>query len=264
MKEYFFSSIIFFILTKNNQIGGTMSKMKFLFLLLIFTFIALTVVQAQDKHLDEINASVPELKQFHSVIYKLWHDAWPNKDVGLLKNILPDIEEGFDNVKMAKLPGILREKKDAWENNIKIFEKFLEEYKSAIASNDSAALLNAAENIHSQYEVLVRVIKPVLKEITAFHQSLYMLYHYYTPDYDYKMIKKTVDELSQKMIDLNKATLPERLKNKSDEFSTARTELDKSVKKLKSVVKSKKDKEKIINAVETMHTKYQALEAVFD
>ena len=241
-----------------------MFKMKFSFLLLIFSFIIFAMAAAQDKHSDEINTSVPELKEFHTVIYELWHNAWPNRDVELLKNILPEIEEGFNNVKMAKLPGILREKKDAWENNITIFEKFIEEYKSAVESNDSVALLNAAEKIHSQYEVLVRVIKPVLKEITSFHQSLYMLYHYYTPEYNYEMIKKTVGELSEKMTALNKATLPERMKNKNDEFDTARTELDKSVKKLKSAVKSKKDKEKIINAVETMHTKYQALEAVFD
>lgn len=241
-----------------------MFKMKFSFLLLIFSYVIFTMALSQENHSDEINASVPELKQFHTVIYELWHNALPNKDVALLQKILPDIEEGFSNIKAAKLPGILREKKDAWENNINIFEKFVAEYKSAVESNDSVALLNAAEKIHSQYEVLVRVIKPVLKEITSFHQSLYMLYHYYTPEYDYEMIKKTVDELSEKMTALNKATLPERMKNKNDEFNTARKELDQSVKKLKSTVKSKKDKEKIINAVETMHTKYQALEAVFD
>lgn len=241
-----------------------MSKLRSMIALLFFSFVISNITLTQHKHEDETKASVVELKEFHTTIYDIWHNAWPNKDIALLEKLLPDIEEGYTKLQNATLPGILRDKIGDWNKNLKLLENVVNEYKAAVAKKDSVGLLNAAENLHSQYEKMVRVIRPVLKELDAFHQTLYMLYHYYTPDYDYKKIKLSVDELSEKMDTLNTAKLPDRLKERDPEFNKARKELAASVKHLQSAVKREKDKKKIIDAVEKMHSNYQALESVFD
>jgi DNA repair exonuclease SbcCD ATPase subunit len=213
-------------------------------------------------HVAETKAEVPALTKFHAVIYQLWHQAWPNKDYDTLVKLLPEIEKHSAEVAAAELPGILHEKQNAWNENVKDLQQIVAEYKAAVEEKDNPKLLDAAERLHSQYEKLVRTIRPVLKEIADFHAVLYMLYHYYTPAYDLEKIRTSVNELQTKMDALNQATLPERLKKKEAAFIAARRKLATSVEALAATLSSN-DEKKIKAAIETMHSDYEALQGVF-
>jgi len=232
--------------------------------LLLFLIVFLIPVYAQEQHAHETSGEVPELWDFHEVIYQIWHEAWPKKDIKLLKELIPDIDEGFSKLEKAELPPILHQKEEKWAEGIKNMKTIIGDYKKAANTDDADALLKAAETLHAQFEYLVRTIRPVLKEIDAFHKELYKLYHYYMPEYDYEKIKSSVKELVVKMEDLNKAQLPRRLKDKEEEFNQARVELSNSVKNLEKVVLKNPGKEEIIAAIEAMHTKYQGLEWLFN
>jgi hypothetical protein len=211
----------------------------------------------------ETKAEVPALTKFHSAIYQLWHNAWPKKDYETLAKLLPDIEKHNAEIAAAKLPGILREKQNAWDENVKALQHVVQEYITAVEKKDNSQLLDAAEKLHAQYERLVRVIRPALKEIEDFHAVLYMLYHYHTPAYDIEKIKASVSELQAKMEALNKAVLPERFKKKEEAFVASREKLAASVAALAATLPSN-DEKKIKAAIETMHSDYEALQGVFD
>lgn len=235
--------------------------MKKVLVLLIFSTLSLL---AQENINDETKAEVKELTEFHDVIYQLWHTAWPQKDVKMMKSLMRPIDEGFEKIRYAELPGILRDKKEKWDEGVRKLDAIIERYRAALVKNDTAAVLKAAEQLHSQYEYLVRLIKPAIKELDSFHQELYMLYHHYIPNYDYDKIKKSVEILKTKMKDLMKAKLPARLENKKEEFNKYRNELNNSIEKLYTVVKKGNVKKNIIDAVEEVHTKYQNPEKIFD
>jgi len=245
-----------------------MKKTAVAMLIVFLTVIFLpTLILAQEDTTattDETKTEVGELTSFHKVIYKLWHNAWPKKDIVALTDMLPDIENGSAKIEKTKLPGILRDKKAMWEANVKKLGEIVNEYKNAVSRNDSQQILNAAEKLHAQYEALVRVIKPAIKELDAFHQVLYMLYHYYMPEYNFEKIQSSVKELQEKMDVLNKATLPLRLEKKQETFDEKRKELDKSVRELAAVVEAGKDEETVKDAINSVHSKYEALEKVFD
>ena len=211
----------------------------------------------------DATAKVTALESFHETIYKIWHDAWPKKDAAMLQKLLPDVEKGISEVAAAKLPGILREKKSVWDSNIKKLQAIGSDYKAAAAAKNDAALLDAAEKLHSQYEALVRVIRPALKEIDDFHSVLYKLYHYYMPEFNIGKIRSSAAELKQKMAALNAATLPERLKKKEAEFFAAREKLAKSVDAFDSSLGSN-DQKKIKESVDSLHASYESLNAVFE
>jgi len=235
--------------------------------LMIFTamlFFAFNLVKAEEVPGPETQASVKELYEFHEVIATIWHDAWPDKNISLLKELLPEVEKGVTNVKNAQLPGILRDKQEKWDEGVKQLVAYYEEYKSAAEGTDDQALLDAAENLHMQFERLVRTIRPVMKEIDAFHVELYKLYHYYLPEYDYEKIKESVEILKAKLLPLLKAETPKRIQDKEKEFNDAKVELNKSVHELAKVVNDGDDKDAIKEAIEVMHTNYQILEHVFD
>jgi len=230
-------------------------------------FLLLTIVlslYAQENKNDETKAEVKELIEFHDVIYKLWHTAWPEKNISMMKSLMRPIDEGFEKIKYAELPGILRDKKEKWDEGVRKLDAIIERYRAALVKNDTSAVLKAAEQLHSQYEYLVRIIKPVIKELDSFHQELYMLYHYYITDYDYDKIEKSAEILKTKMNELMNAKLPVRLENKKKEFNKYKIELNNAVKKLNSLIKKGNVKKDIINAVEEVHSKYQNLEKIFD
>ncbi|MCK9209895.1 MAG: hypothetical protein M0P61_03555 [Ignavibacteriaceae bacterium] len=236
--------------------------MKKIMLAFCISLLTLTSVAQDEKH--EVNSEVKELTAFHTVIYKLWHTAWPQKDVGMLQSLLPEIEKGTQNIVAANLPGILREKKDRWDNGIAELIKCVDDYKTASVKNDSLGLLQSAEKLHSQYEKLVRIIRPVIKEVDQFHQELYLVYHYYMPANNYEKILNSAKVLETKVDELKKARLPGKLSSKKSDFDRAALELEASVKKLNEAVTQKNESKIIKEAVVLVHTKYQELEKIFD
>jgi hypothetical protein len=212
---------------------------------------------------DETKSEVPALRDFHVAIYRIWHDAWPSKDTALLAQLLPDVESGSAAVAAAELPGILRDKKPAWEAEVKGLLARVGEYRAAVKAQDDAQLLAAAEALHASYERLVRTIRPPLRELDAFHTELYVLYHHHLPDYSLEKIRTSTAALQERLAALDAATLPERLKPKQPEFEAARSELDVAVTQLAKVVAAGDEKE-IRAAIETMHSKYVAVTQVLE
>ncbi|MFA7289811.1 MAG: hypothetical protein WC055_13120 [Melioribacteraceae bacterium] len=236
--------------------------MKKLFFMIIISVFTLSLF-AQDKS-HEVVSEVKELTDFHEVIYQIWHTGWADKDIKLLSSIAPELEKNGESVVNAKLPGILRDKKAKWDENVKNLIGCINEYKAAVTKKDSAGLLNAAEKLHTQYEILVRIVKPKLKEIDAFHQVLYTLYHYYSPENQYEKIKEAVGQLKERVVDISKAQLSAKQKVKEESFKKLAAELSVAVDKLEIVVNEGNNKKSIQDAVENMHSKYEELEKVFD
>lgn len=224
------------------------------------------MLQAQGSaqpHSSEVTAEVPALKAFHTVIYEIWHGAWPKKDTEQLAALLPKVEAGVKSVAEAELPGILRERKAAWKENVLALQAIAADYRDAVEDQDQQALLDVAEKLHSQYERLVRVIRPPLKELEEFHAVLYVLYHYYMPGDSLEQMKSSAASLKEKMVLLDKAVLPERLKSKDPAFSAARQKLSTSVDALVSTAVSN-DMKSIKSAVGMVHADYQTMEKVFE
>ena len=212
---------------------------------------------------EEATANVPALEAFHEVIFKIWHEAWPKNDSAMLRQLLPDVQKGIASVVSAELPGILREKKEVWDEGVKKLQNAGAEYAAAAEAKDDSRLLAAAEMLHSQFEALMRATRPALKELDEFHAVLYMLYHHYLPERDTQNIRASAMEMKEKMAALNSAKLPERLKQKEAEFQAARSKLSASVDALDSVVQANSE-QKIKDAVNEVHSNYQTLARVFE
>lgn len=223
--------------------------------------IPLSMSFPQSSH--ETNSRVAVLNDFHEVIFQIWHTAWPEGNVAMLSGLLPQVKQYTDTLSRVTLPGILRDKQEAWGDGIAKLKKIVGEYEAATAPLDSLRLLEAAERLHSQYETLVRVIRPVTKELDQFHQVLYMIYHHYWPTKDLERLTPAVSSLKEKMVALQKSKLPGRLKQKEQAFAEAATNLASAVDRLVAS-DAASNPEKFAEDLEMLHSRYQALEQVFD
>jgi len=233
-----------------------------LFLAGVCVGLVATPAAAQMPKPEDLKSSVPALDAMHEVIMPLWHDAWPNKDVKAMAAMVPDIERHFAAVSKAELPGVLRDKQVAWAAGVSDLRATVDAYKAAVTAGDNEALLKAAEKLHAQYEALVKVVRPVLKEMEYFHATLYVLYHYQLTPFQLAKASESIQTLKTKMDALNKATLPDRLKAKTDVFNAQRARLSKSVDEVVSLLPGR-DESKIKAAIEVMHAQYEGLEKVF-
>jgi len=231
--------------------------------LLIALFVSLIFNLASYSQTQDTVWRVPELDEFHEVMYPIWHTAYPAKDYDALKKYVDEVNVKAKAVYSATLPGIQREKQLKWNEGVMQFQSAVEDYNKYAAADNNEGLLKAAENLHSKYEALVRIIRPVLKEMDDFHKTLYVVYHDYLPNKSYKKLGKVTDDLVKKAKAITTAKLPARLESKGDTFRLAALELEISTLELK-ISSMKNNKSSIDTAVESMHTKYQNLEAIFE
>ena len=234
-----------------------------LFIVCVGLGLVVTPAAAQAPKPDELKTSVPALDAMHEVIMPLWHEAWPNKDVKAMAAMVPEIEKHMAAISKTELPGILRDKQAAWAAGVIDLKATVATYKAAAEAGNDESLLKAAEKLHSQYEGLVKIVRPVLKEMEDFHASLYVLYHYQMNPFQLAKAEESIQALKVKMDALNNAVLPDRMKARTDVFTAQRARLSKSVDALVALLGAK-DESTIKAAIELMHANYESLEKVFE
>ena len=211
----------------------------------------------------EIKAEVPALRALHEVIYPLWHTAWPNKDANLMRELLPRTEELVAAVAAADLPGILRDKSESWEAGIAGLQAALASYRAAAAGEEVQPLLEAVEDLHDRYERLVRTVRPVMKELDAYHVILYQLYHHIGPGGEVEPFRAAVAELHATCEPLRSAAVPRRFTEREEAIQTAFAELCVATAELAAAA-PEADIKVLLATLEVVHDRYQAAEHVFD
>jgi len=199
----------------------------------------------------------------HDLVYPLWHTAYPNKDYDLIRELVPQFEEKMATLEQVSLPGILREKQTQWEDGRNRLRESFDALKAAADAHDHEGMLEQTEAFHMNYERLIRVLRPVVQELEAFHQEMYTLYHYYMPAYDLPKIRQTVDAMEVKLEALLSVKLPNRQSGKQVEFEQAVAELSLRVAALVQQLE-KPSKAAVSKAIESVHTAYQSTVKIFE
>lgn len=236
-----------------------MNKRFFYFLLITLFAFSFNIIAQEEKCEDETNTNIPALIEFHEIIYPIWHTAYPSKDIEALKSYVEEVNQKAEKIYNVKLPGILHEKESKWEKGVEEFKEAVNKYNEAAQGSDEQALLDAAELLHAKYENLVRIIRPIVKELDEFHKVLYVIYHKYLPGQKWEEIRNECDKLKGRAQAVIDAKLPKRLESKTDEYKKLAEELFKSVNKL-----CEASDEEIEEAVEEMHSKYESLQDLFE
>jgi len=238
-------------------------KNLFVILLIAVSFIAINVNAQHTIDSTEITSSVPELSEFHDVIYVIWHEAYPNKDIAALKGMVDKIKPYMDKINSAKLPGIAQDKDAKWNEGLKVLNASAESYYKMAEGSDEQAMLDAAEKLHADYEMMVRILRPVNKEVDSYHKDLYVIFHKYYPSKDYKSIEGLIDGMISKAEACVNSKLPKKLEGKTDEYQKLTKELVEKTMALKDALKTN-DGAIIDKAIDIMHSKYQDVEKLFD
>jgi hypothetical protein len=207
----------------------------------------------------DLRTEVPALSEYHDVIRPLWHDAWPNRDLALVGSLLPDAKRNQEALEGTPLPGILRDKQDAWQHGVQAMRAALTAAEKGLAAGDPQATLDAVEELHADYEKLVRLIRPPMKELDAYHQELYRVVHRLVPAGELAALPAAAATLVERCTTLQQAPLPKRLAGREATLKPAFATLCTATAELQATAGSQ-DKAKLEAAVDSVHAAYQAAE----
>jgi len=210
----------------------------------------------------ETTSQVPALFAFHDVIAPLWHEAWPNKNYAMMRELLPQVEGHVAAIQKAELPGILRDKQAAWQQGVEALATAAGKMKSSLAASEDQASLDAVEELHARFEQLVRVIRPAMKELDAYHVVLYDLYHKALPTKDLAKIDSLAGELVARCQALGATATPKRFAAKEEELKKGVALLCEVTATL-AALPADAPAATVEIAVERVHTQYQAVDGVF-
>ena len=210
----------------------------------------------------ELQAEVPELEAVHEFMRPLWHDAFPAQNYEAISAAITDFEPALAALDQAELPGILRDKQALWDSQKALLMESFDGLKDAVAGGNQPEMLAYTEAFHMNYEGMVRIVRPVLPELEAFHQHLYGLYHYYGPGYDLEKIRTAAAEMAAAVPPLQAAELPQRLAEHQAHFDGMVAELGEAVGALLSTLDDP-DRDEVEAAIEAVHTAYQEVEGIF-
>jgi hypothetical protein len=236
--------------------------MKKVALLLLLCSAAALTAAAQAHDAAETRSEVPALTEFHEVIFPLWHEAWPNKNYKMMRDLLPQVKTHLARIAAAELPGILREKQDAWSKGVAGLKDVVAQYEAAAASGPDQALADAVETLHERYEAQVRLIRPVMKELDAFHVVLYRVYHHELPGKAFDKVAISAGEMADRCAGLAKAPVPKRFAELEPKLGPAIASLCEATTALKATAAGS-DHAATARAVETVHAAYEAVAALF-
>jgi len=212
---------------------------------------------------EELQADVPELVAFHEVIFQLWHQAWPEKDYETMVALLPAVRENVEILQQVELPGIARDKQAAWDEGMAQLTESLDAYEAAAAAEDQEGLLLSVEQLHTNFENLVRIMRPLMDEIEAYHLELYRAYHYYLPDENLLEIRLTAARMTDRCAELLEASPPPASGVDPEAFVAAVEALCESTEELQRVSEGE-DWAAIGGAVERVHDRYRKIVEMFD
>ena len=209
------------------------------------------------------NPQVPQLKEMHHVIHPMWHDAYPNKDVDQLKELYPELEKYYQNLKDAEFPEEWPDREMHWNEGIANMGNTLKEYKEAMENENSEELLTSARRLHDDFENLVMIINPPIPELDEFHKVLFHVYHDYLPAEDWQKVRESVPMFQEKVKQLGEAKLPGWMAEKDQDFRNACQNLENAIDQL-AALDSESDDMQWENAIEEIHTAYVAVASTME
>ncbi len=230
---------------------------------LILALAPAAALAAEQPAAAETQAQVPALSEMHEVIFPLWHEAWPNKNYPMMKDLLPQVQGHVKKVQAAELPGILRDRKAAWDEGVKSLAEATARYEKAVAANDEKGMLDAVEALHSRYEGLVRVVRPAMKELDAYHVELYKVYHHLMPAKDIAGVRAASEEMLKRCQALTAAPVPKRFAARETEIRAEFGALCTATSGLREAAGGQ-DADRVSVAVEAVHKQYQKTEKLFE
>ena len=98
-----------------------------------------------------INPPIPELDQFHKLLYYVYHDYLPEQSWQKLNESIDQFQQSMNNLNNAKLPDWMSDDKAEFDTRRQNLAQAVAELAALKNSDNSDKIAQAVENVHTAY-----------------------------------------------------------------------------------------------------------------
>ena len=98
-----------------------------------------------------INPPIPELDQFHKVLYYVYHDYLPEQNWQKLNESIDQFQDAMNNLNNAKLPDWMSDDKAEFDARRQNLAQAVAELAALKNSDNTDKIAQAVENVHTAY-----------------------------------------------------------------------------------------------------------------
>jgi hypothetical protein len=211
---------------------------------------------------DTTNILTKAMNDFHSVLYPMWHQAYPGKDFKAIREQAPIFKQKLMTLIVIPAPDDMEEaQREAFFTKRQELAFYVDQYAKAATDSSDSVLAADFEKMHWGYEELDKVFMVEIKQLDSFHETLYYLWHKALPAKDYKSVKQTVPVLKAEVDSIMLVKLPASCQDIKVDFEAKRTALKDAVYQLADVCQ-KGTNQQIDDALALMHERFMELSSV--
>jgi hypothetical protein len=186
----------------------------------------------------------------------------PAKDFATVRKHVPNMVAQAEQIATYKLDSVYATITEEFDAKRVLFLEAVNNLKIAADGTDDAKLQDAFQKMHEAFVRLTSTLVLSPAELDEFHSLLASLYHDYLPSKNYDAIKESLPALKDACGKLMAAKLNPAKQAIQKDYIAAVKDLRASVDAIEQVIDTKSD-EKITDAVEAMHGKFEAVAGLF-
>ncbi len=101
-----------------------------------------------------LRVKIPELITFHDVLYKVWHDYYPNDAIDSIKAIVPEFKEEAATLDKIQWPDVLNDQIETLKEQVKALQIAVDKLEAACQGEDTEAIKKATADVHENYRAI--------------------------------------------------------------------------------------------------------------
>lgn len=206
----------------------------------------------------------PALLEFHTALFNIWVEVYPNHDWDALRSALPDLVSKMGALENTQPPEFYQGNISVFFQRLKVLSKAVSALSGKAENHEDPALSGALTAVYNGFYTLVQSVQLRPRELDEFHDVLFLMWHDDYPAKNIKALKRHLPDLKMKMEGIIMAKLGTQFINihKMD-FGFAAVELEKCIEELDRQA-SAGHEEKTWAELKNIQLKYMMLDRIFD
>jgi hypothetical protein len=106
-----------------------------------------------------VNPPIPELNEFHQILYHVYHDYLPEKDWAKVRQSVPMFEEKVKALQSAELPKWMSDNQEKFQNACQELDQAVQNLKDLEKGSQDSEWENKIEKVHDAYVSLAATME---------------------------------------------------------------------------------------------------------
>lgn len=204
-----------------------------------------------------------EMSDFHEVLYKIWHEQYPEDDWQGVRATAPELAARMKLLAEAEIPEVFKYRSADIIKARDTLGKVVADIDQAAKADDDQKLKTAVKELHDAYHGLVVELHSRPGEVDQLHTVIALMWHEDYPDKNFASLKTRMDSFNGSLNALLSLKLGKRYSVDPVKYDEAQSALKEQGAALQAAVAAG-DQDAAWSALDKFHEAFRSLNLLFE